>query len=663
MGMLGNIRRMCLRDKLSCCINENLPKWCQISRNVYIFTAEYQKNNQIMTNETTTSLHRTSRNLLVSGHGNARLPSDETTRAKIFTSLERAIKAFGTIVDGENGNLRILTGLSDGTDAQAAALAKSHGIEVHVIAPCRPGGIAATGIEPDRLALITGAIIETPPDALIAAADEAKLSLADALIVVWDGEPSQGPCAGLVRLIIEASRRYTPVVWIDARTASAGTILGLDPSRLDAATLAMLAADDSHLGRLRSLFKVFEVPLESDIRRLVDVFWNVKSLAPLYHTLDQEEIEPGQRPTLDGWWHTSFFGLFGPWKRKKNEAVRAWRGPQEYVSASQLPETTWYWFDRLDRAATHCANKHRDNVVLIHGFSVLAVLAAVAGAISAGAIPDAAWGIMEFAALFGIGMLVWLNLRQRRRILTSHDAWLHFRQAAEALRMGAMLHPFLATLPALHRDVWIRSKNEPELAKPYNWLVIQLLREAGTPGQDNEQGLEPRLPQLLGGLRALINDQIGYHSGAHDRYHRTHHRLHLLTLSVFGIVVITVLGHLSALAIVALEHNGTHLPEFLAEFGHWTHEQRWLLIITAVFPALAAGLHGISSKIELQRLAKSSSRMKERLEVLGQAVDRIQPDDRPMTLRAIALETTVTMYAEHDAWADLMADQGLEIPA
>jgi len=261
----------------------------------------------------------------------------------------------------------------------------------------------------------------------------------------------------------------------------------------------------------------------------------------------------------------------------------------------------------------------------------------------------------------GISGIIWRN---HHSPITAHAAWLHFRQAAEAIRMSAILHPLLARLDALYVGIWRPAKEGelPTVAKPYHWLVIQLLRDAGLP-LGGPHSIEAKRNEILTALKSIISDQINYHQKNYHRIHTIHHRMHTLTQSVFFLVIITILIHIFALSIHALEHSHVHLPNFTIQIAEWIHHQHWWLLITAFFPALAAGLHGIMSKLGLQQVAKSSQNMHEKLVTLNTVVDSIQNQGSLMTLRSLAIETATTMYAEHDAWVELMQDQHLEIPA
>jgi hypothetical protein len=269
--------------------------------------------------------------------------------------------------------------------------------------------------------------------------------------------------------------------------------------------------------------------------------------------------------------------------------------------------------------------------------------------------------------------LVALNIR-RHRIYGSnnHEAWLHFRQAAEALRMSSILHPLMASLSKLHRGVWGVAQGwasgestqiRLEVLKPYHWFVIQLLREAGIPDQGVTKGIEARLQSLWSGVEYLLHGQVDYHKKTHSSARAAAHRMHQVTKIVFGTVVLAVVCHLIPFAIEYAKEYSVIFPEWTHMVGDWIHRQSWLLMITAGGPALAAALHGINSKVEFHRIAKNSSRSEVRLGSLIEALRSKHISKSILVLRALSLEVAEVMFAEDDAWADLMADQELNIPA
>ena len=612
---------------------------------------------------------RKSRNLLITGHSESRLPKEDSDKRKVFEAIENVTIAIASVsLNNFGAQLRIITGLSSGTDARAAYIAKNQkrNIPLHVIAPCPSSDYSSVKMVAERISLIHKIHINEDQSAFVAAnaaTDEAKLALADAVIVVWDGGPPRGCLGGSVRTMIEAIRLFTPIIWIHASPDEAGMVSVIDPSKLDASTLVKLEVDKSNVDRLKVLFSAVDISsLKTKLQQEVLLpFWDTVNISEKMAVLKLKDTDPQDNPTFAGFWHSNFLSLFGYGKLKYSKSpVKPYRGPGSFVKACDLPPRTLEWFDKFDRVATHAANRHRDQVVVTHLLSSFAVLGAVAGAIHWLGLGNVFWGAFELLTLSVISWVIWRNHPPK------HDMWMDFRQAAEAIRMSALLHPFLASLPALHRGVWQISsvKTNPKtkslnVVKSYQWIVIQLLREADAQNTAN-YCLEGNIDKLKNELATLIMIQIDYHKGAFERNNKASRRLHVVTIMVYFLVISTVAVHLGALGIHALAHQGRAIFAGLISAADWIHEQRWLLLVTAFFPALAAGLHGITSTLELERLAKNSKKMRERLESLNNAVNEAED---VMYIRALAIEVATSMYAEHDAWAGLMEEQSLGIPA
>lgn len=646
--------------------------------------------------------------VLVAGHRPDRLPGDEAERALVRGLLRAALRGLRDAAHEQNVGVRVVTGTADGCDAWAVQEAHELGIECRVV-----GANAASAARPARAGAITHVWLgdgstRTVPEEWFAATDEAKLAAADLLLVVWDGQAPRGFSGGSVRLVIEALRRGQPVIWLDANDARTGRVLLRGP--LPTARVALLDADETNVTRLTADFTelldgravapedLSEAPDARGREEAVGAFLAAR-FAGLIRRLtrpraaegfDQlvSQWDPEDRKVRAGRFFRRFLSLFGYPGREGGRVLTAWRGPQRFVDGSRLASRTWTRFDEVDRAATHAALSHRDQIVALHVLAALAVVCAVAGAIRLFG-GSALWALAEFAVLVRI---VWLVVREKRRKVPVHRAWLLLRQAAEALRLQALLRPFLASLPALERSHW---RGEPgrthppddrsgegdrteeddravghgmQLVSPQTWWASRSVRDTG-PLANTAEGdyvVQSRFDELVGTLRSLIEDQRDYHARTHERWHRLHHGLERAMLWIFVLVSATVLSHLFALGVQFLENHGQALPHALTGVAHWLHEQRWLLLITAAGPAFAACLHGIGGKLEIRHVAEQSGAMRHRLDDYREALDQLERqggDDRFMALRALAIQVASAMYAEHETWFTLLRGNEVEIPA
>lgn len=595
---------------------------------------------------------RQARNLWVMAQRGARLPGDAVRAERVVKALDQVIRVFQHVSLLQGAQLRLLTGIGDDIDTRSAEIAKKYDCPWDVVAPCWPGG----DMQPERTALILEEPAASPDSAVAAAAaaDEAKLGYADAAVVVCDGAPLSDYAAQRDHILLEALCRHLPIVWIDTRAEAAGATWILPPQSLDELAVSTLGKDPEQVRRIAGYFsRVKPADLAAELAELLAIYWNADATMAIDALLQRPDGDPGQHGTLHGMYYTAFLSAFGNWKIKLFSPVEAQRGPPKFVEASQFPADTWAWYDRIDRTATYAAYCHRDQVVVVNLAASFAVFAAVAGEVPGF---GTFWSKVELLLLALIGYLVYGN---RHRPVTHHDRWLHFRQSAEALRLSAVLHPLLANLPLLHRSVWKYDGfgAQPVLDKPFHWLVIQLLRDAGIPGGSRPHCIETRFHDLADSLDALIRDQETYHERNRRRYEHTHHRLRTIIAGMFWAVFLWVGFNLAA-------GDCDVPPEVLrpvCAVKHMAHELHLALFLTAFLPALAAAMHGIASKAELQRLAKNSDRMHRQLAMLRRPLESVRRRRDPMALRALAIQAAETMYAEHDAWAELMADQPLEL--
>lgn len=621
-------------------------------------------------NETaTSSFKRKYFNVLVTGHRENRLPKGLVEREKIRTELHRVLDEIWHEVQHKKRTLRLFTGWSDGVDSLARDWffdrhAQNDSLQFYAVSPDRPPSeeisqhvTGMIGVSPERPGTI--------PESWHAITDDYKLLMADLVVSVWDGKAAAGCEGGTVRLVAEAMRRGLPVLWIHADEAQAGKVQLARPWVLSSTVIQTLDAKVPE-----SLTRHFLAPSEHP-GLLASILED--SLNPSLDIPIPPRADPQQRPTFSGFWHSLFFRLFSPWKIKHpREPIKVWYGTEKFVKASALPLQGGFWneFARLDRIATHAANQYRDGVILSHLLSSLAVFGAVAGAIHLLAFPHVAWVLFEFATLTITGWLVWRG-REHKGSLSAHDTWLLARQAAETMRMSALLYPHLASLPSLYKfnrtQVITDAAEFPanlessafDLKSLARMRVIQILSDAEPPKANAEDRVYyiARHPELKEGLLGLIQDQISYHEKNVIKTEKTYHRLHVMSQSVYFVVLAVVFISLAEIGWVTWM---PHDHSFITVLAHWVADQHWLLVITAFFPALAATLHGILTTFELGRLAKNSELMVTRLKELEQMVIA---EHELVRLRRLAILTAEMMLAEHDGWGELMSIHQVDLPA
>jgi len=618
--------------------------------------------------ETTTSIFtRKYFNVLVTGHRENRLPTAPEQLALVSGALHQVLESLRQAIADtpEPPILRLFTGWSEGADEMARTWFYQHQAEDSTLKFYAVSPENAPEDEADKAMGRVGISREVPneiPESWHAVTDDYKLLMADVVVCVWDGKMANGCAGGTVRVVADAMRRRLPIIWIHADAAQAGTLKKSEVLQLNSTVIQALDASDPD-----SIAAHF-----SDLPNLCDLKLFIKDCVDFTRQNKTSKIsdksDPGACKTFAGFWHSAFFSWMSPWTRKKvNTSVGSWRGPDEFVNASHLGDGYWEIFHRKDRTATHAANQHRDSVIVIHLLSSLAVFGAVAGSFHFLHAPHLFWVIFEFAALALIGGFVWHG-REKKNRLSARNTWLLSRQSAEAMRISALLYPQLASLPMLYQLT--RAKSAPQAGAAHGAVtldmksaermkVIQMLGDAEPPAQapDKAYYLADNDKILRDGLCSLIESQINYHETTAKKYEAAHHNLHRITQYVFFAVLFVVALHGLE---ITYAFFFPHDHGILAQIGHWIADQKWLLLITAFFPALAAALHGILTSFELERLSKNSERMVKRLGELQKIIKVCDKD--PIKLRRYAVMTSELMFSEHDDWSSLMKVHQLDLP-
>jgi hypothetical protein len=162
-------------------------------------------------------------------------------------------------------------------------------------------------------------------------------------------------------------------------------------------------------------------------------------------------------------------------------------------------------------------------------------------------------------------------------------------------------------------------------------------------GQPYIAASSQNLLQIQKYVLSVIKDQTTYHQRVHHEHHSVEHVLHRLSLVLFT---------LTAMAI------GAHF---------WLHAE-WLLIFTAFFPALAAGIHGLSTSLEIARLSEQSEATADQLEDLYVATESVLEGEATLWqkwthLRHLTSLASEVMSDENSQWQKLVTHQKPKLPA
>lgn len=604
--------------------------------------------------------------VLVAGHRKQRMDSEHVDEGLIRQRLHDALKAVSAALEklefrgqpwaapeADRWTLRILTGMQDGFDAMARELPGLEGPGVRVELQ-----VLAVGGPPTPAGASFGADIDAqeqdsePAQCAVQARDELALGLADCLIVFWDGQAARGWAGGTVRLMHRALELGVPVLRIDA----SGGLQCIDQRSYDAASRLVLSAH------------AFPHSMQEAIAHQHDLGERLlaglrQALLPGSLDADAYFAESPRHGLMDRWAglaYRSFDGLARTdlsWLRKAF-ARSGLVGEEAWLEDALLTadrdegtgelEAAFRW---SDVQANVNAGHHRSTSFLLYWWSSVAVMAAILGHMASDRHWDAgAWlaSMIEIASL----ALILLGLRHAKK-RRWHSRWISHRYMAEQLRAAMLLRPWLA-LPD-----WVtppRSRGS-DTASLERWLLLRRLRTAGVAKGVH---LQARAPHLLAPLiiraQALFDGQEAYHEANQEVLEALHERMHKAATGIF---------YATAAAVVAFD-----LVWPLVLRGDCS----WALVITAGLPAVAAALHGLKEKLELERLAQRSSRLRVDLNRLGGAlaqacrrmIDEQHVESRGLArmlhVRGLVCEGAGLMSNENGAWHELIAVQQSDAP-
>jgi FtsH-binding integral membrane protein len=222
---------------------------------------------------------------------------------------------------------------------------------------------------------------------------------------------------------------------------------------------------------------------------------------------------------------------------------------------------------------------------------------------------------------------------RRRQV---HTRWISYRSLAERFRAATFLA--VATLGADRQyssdraeradtsSDWIRRSSEEA------WITRP---EASSAPPDIE-----RLKRFLD--TAWIDDQIGYHQQASMRNEQHDRRFTQAIALLFGVTLLAAILH-------AASFHGLEVSPQLGD---------WLVLVSIMLPAVAAGLGGIRAQREYLRNSERSARMAHTLQALKSPLERA-PD--LASVRALARTTGTLMLEENRDWFGTMRFHDIEL--
>jgi hypothetical protein len=250
----------------------------------------------------------------------------------------------------------------------------------------------------------------------------------------------------------------------------------------------------------------------------------------------------------------------------------------------------------------------------------------------------AAWVIAEVGVIAAIGVTYW-----RGHSSDWQGAWLRARTIAELTSYLPMLAPLV--------DV----EEEPATA---DWYQRTLGREQQAGGaveigslcQQHEAWARRELhdawkdnafvAEYAAWATGILRSQRAYHRRVAQRAHALQHRVHRITAALFGLTALGALAHL-------VIHS------------------RWLSLVTTVFPALAAALHGALAQSEAYRLHAASERfalaLQQAITAIESAASGPVSPARIEALRLATRDAIALILEEHQDWYMLVKPHHLPL--
>ncbi len=453
------------------------------------------------------------------------------------------------------------------------------------------------------------------------AADQAYLAVgrfvlrnSDLIIAVWNGKDAEG-IGGTGQIVEEAHNANVPVIHIGATPPHA----------------VRLFADEAHSGPIN------ERDLEAVLLPVLLPEWPLGErrhlLAAETHFLrERVQIVASREPDF---LHAGPFSApparlsrVFPWLSKRlgghhTAETNAERADPPAGAYEPAVRTLFLQFQRADTLATHYADMHRSEFVLIYLLGSVSLIAAF--------IAQSLHGVTVFGwepailsiAVEGLALLLILALVLADRHWRWRERWLDYRSLAEMLRQSDLLAQVGGVpLPGI---LDILNEGHPIRGWTF-WMAAAVVRAAGFAGGHYDFAYLTRLRHYA--VHTRVADQIAYHERTAAR-NRTLNRI-LRTFSVITFIL--------TLAAVAAECWLAPGPP------------RWLGLCAGVLPAMAAASFGIRNQAEFEIVVHRSRRARERLLREGERLSRLDG----------ANLSSATLHNEIAHCAALMADDTAE---
>lgn len=568
---------------------------------------------------------------LVAGHRDLG-GHDEAVRASL-TSVLTAIKASAEQVSRDCG-LSLLSGSADGTDALAQSIGEECGFALSIIAYGPVSDMAASAVR-----VVTFGFDSAEPPAspflhrAVAMRDSAALQFSDLVVVVWDGGQPRDGLEGTVRILREALLCRKCVIWIKLSATPEIRITGLDKlATVDPLSLP----EDAPPHMLAAPFVPFAGSSDRNLERILGAHLSGAAAEKIGELLAHQPRR--RRP-----------GLFD---RVARALILASKDPLDYYPRKTVPlppATSWGavpafddLFAQADVAANLAAGDYRTRTWLLYLFGTLAVALGALGILTGARSFQLGWHVAELVSI--VVILVVLLVGHGRRL---HRRWTTLRSLAEHLRYQRFVYPLAGVIAPLRQPLWHLVNGEPEPRDPIAWLLHRLNIAAGLPtlrGATLDIAHALQGDDLAGSLIALVEHQCSYHKAKAASEERLRHRLEVGSTLLF-------FATLAAVAVGLCVHSRV----------------LWFMAVSG--PALAAGLYGVATQLELARIAQQSREQAKALDRHLGVIDKVRqgstydPWLATAELRRVLIQAGDLMVAEFAAWESLVLGHQLGLPA
>lgn len=519
------------------------------------------------------------------------------TVAKVLERLrsvvEKVERTPGPWFDSRTAVLRLFSRLADGSDLMVAEIAVQQGWELHCPLPFGREEYAAS-VAPEwqprywQMVEVAKGILELdgePPsgggshmrDEVFFESRRMVLRQCDVLIAIWDPEERPSQVWGTTRLVHEARHDDLLVVHIDPKKPTEYHV----DTREERAAIS-LGADETLGDLVRALLlpsagteSPYEEFLAESPRRWAFGFtWSMfRNLL-----LGQAPGIPSVR--VSGELDRALAGAGALWKADPPLPARV----RQAIDEALVRPFVW-----TDTLAERYANLTRSSIVL----NYLMASGAVAMALTPYAVGwtdehhplhawAAIWVVIELTLIVGIVLNTRIGNGRRW-----HERWMDYRLLAERLRLQRTLAPLGRITPNTRRPAHL---SFGDIRNTWmGWYFRAMVRDLGMiPGRYDAGYVQAACAVMMRILRHPADGQIEWHTVNARRVHIVDHRLHALGTVLFVITGIACVVHL---------------------FAHWP----WLTLVAATFPALGAAMAAIGTHLQLDRIAKHSAAMADRL--------------------------------------------------